>query len=155
MLDPRIYRAGLVAVALAVIVFAFSFDDQPGGAHATLVAGAFNSQYAYNQAGSLAKAYPDRQPGSVDDDDLATQVARTFKNGFTVSTNTYTARTANGDRTLESVIATRTGTVNASIVVTRDESRSVFSIEATNPARSAIRCYAHHRSDLLPLHLFS
>jgi hypothetical protein len=124
MLDPRIYRAGLVAVALAVIVFAFSFDDQPGAAHATLVAGAFDSQYAYNQADSLAKTYPDRQPGSVDDDDLATSIASTFtnddkstKDGFTVSTNTYSARTADGDRTLESVIATRTGTVNASIVV--------------------------------------
>jgi hypothetical protein len=133
MLDPRIYRAGLVAVALAVIVFAFSFQDQPGAAHATLVPDAFNSQYAYTQAKTLATDYPDRQPGSVDDDDLATQIAKMFtndnraiKDAFTVSTNTYTANTAVGVRTLEAVIATRTGTQNGSIVVVapRDESPS-------------------------------
>ena len=31
MLDPRIYRTGLVVVALAVVVLAFSFMDQQGG----------------------------------------------------------------------------------------------------------------------------
>ena len=30
VLDPRIYRTGLVAVALAVIVLAFSLENQPG-----------------------------------------------------------------------------------------------------------------------------
>jgi len=124
MLDPRIYRAGLVAVALAVIVFAFSFEDQPGAAHATLVPDAFNSQYAHSQAIRLAKAYPDRQPGSVDDDDLATAIANAYaaddkstKDAFVVSTDSYSARTADGVRTLESVIATRTGTESGSIVV--------------------------------------
>jgi hypothetical protein len=126
MLDPRIYRAGLVAVALAAIVFAFSFQDEPGAAHARLVPQAYNSQFAYAQTQSLAKTYPDLQPGSVDDNDLAIQVANAFrapKRAFVVSTDTYSAHTTAGTKTLESVTATRTGTENGSIVVVapRDE----------------------------------
>ena len=122
MLDPRIYRAGLVAVALAVIVFAFSFQDQPGAAHATLAPNTFNSQYAYSETNTLASSFPDRRPGSAGDDALAGYVARTFgddgKGGaLTVSTNSYSARTAVGTRTLTNVMATRTGSEDGSIVV--------------------------------------
>ena len=122
MLDPRIYRAGLVAVALAVIVFAFSFQNQPGALQSSLAPDAFNAQYAFGQMRNLSKQYPDRPPGSVADGDLAAFIAGTFshepeKDAFAVSTDTFDAHTAAGTRTLENVIATRTGTENGSIVV--------------------------------------
>jgi Peptidase family M28 len=122
MLDPRIYRAGLVAVALAVIVFAFSFQDQPGAAQSNLVPNAFNSQYAFSETNTLASRYPDRRPGSTGDDALAGYVARTFgddgRNGaFTVSTDSFSARTAVGTRILHNVTATRTGSENGSILI--------------------------------------
>jgi hypothetical protein len=122
MLDPRIYRAGLVAVALAVIVFAFSFQNQPGALQSSLAPDAFNAQYAFGQMRNLAQQYPERPPGSVADDDLAADIAGTFghepeKDAFAVSTDMFDAHTAAGTRTLENVVATRTGTENGSIVV--------------------------------------
>jgi hypothetical protein len=42
MLDPRIYRAALAGVLLAVIVCAFSLGDQPAPARTTLAPDAFS-----------------------------------------------------------------------------------------------------------------
>jgi hypothetical protein len=118
MLDPRIYRAGLVAVVLALIVLAFSLENQPQGAHATLAPAAFNGQYAYGQMQGLANTYPERQPGSIGDSDLAQSVSNSFrKDGFATTTETFSAHTAVGTRTLENVVATRAGLTNGSIVV--------------------------------------
>ena len=64
MLDPRIYRAGLVVAALGLIVLAFSLANQPGGSSSTLAPGAFNGQSAYTSMQALYKKYPARQPGS-------------------------------------------------------------------------------------------
>jgi len=51
MLDPRIYRTGFVAVALAAIVLAFSLQDQPGPLGTTLPPDAFNGQNVYGSYG--------------------------------------------------------------------------------------------------------
>src|ERR1700761_9544528 len=98
MLDPRIYRTGLIAVALAVVVLAFSLQNQPGAANATLTPDAFNAQFALNQTNVWASRYPDRPPGSVQDQDLASEVANNFRqSGFAApATDVYTARTATG-----------------------------------------------------------
>lgn len=118
MLDPRIYRTGLIAVALAVIVLAFSLQNEPPGAHATLTPDAFNAQSALNQTDQWAKRYPSRPPGSVPDQDLASEVASGLHQpGFDVSRDVFTARTATGTNTLENVTATRPGTGNGAIVV--------------------------------------
>ena len=57
MLDPRIYRTGLVVVVLAVIVFAFSLEGQQGGLgmNTTLPPDAFNGLNAYHDMLSLAR----------------------------------------------------------------------------------------------------
>jgi hypothetical protein len=125
MLDGRIYRTGLIAVALALIVLAFSLQNQPAGSRATLSPDAFNAQYAMTQMQRLWRAYPNRRPGSVQDDDLASQVAETLRadGGFTVSLSTFTARTADGTRTLENVTATRPGTSNGTIVIVAPRDR--------------------------------
>ncbi len=118
MLDPRIYRTGLVAVALAVIVLAFSFRDQQGALGTTLAPDAFNGQNAYNNMMTMARNDPIRRPGSAGDDALATEVAQSLgQSGFSVSTDTFTGRTVDGPRTLENVVAVRPGQSSGSIVV--------------------------------------
>ncbi len=118
MLDPRIYRTGLVVVALAVVVLAFSFMDQQGGLSSSLAPDAFNGQNVYTNMKQMAGAYPDRRPGSAGDDALATQVAKSLHQyGFGVSTDAFTGRTADGSQTLENVVATRPGMESGSVVV--------------------------------------
>ncbi|MGI8411321.1 MAG: hypothetical protein ACR2LV_01720 [Solirubrobacteraceae bacterium] len=120
MLDPRIYRTGLVAGALAVIVLAFSLRDQQGALGTTLAPEAFNGQNAYASMTSLARLHPSRRPGSAGDNELAAAVAKSFRrdgNGFAVSTHRFSARTADGTRTLQSVSAVRVGLSPGSIVV--------------------------------------
>jgi hypothetical protein len=121
MLDPRIYRTGLVVVVLAVLVLAFSFENQQGPLSSSLAPDAFNGQNVYNTIKQIAAGDPDRRPGSYGDDALATQVATSFRSygnaGYTVSTDTYSARTADGERTLENVVAVRPGMKSGSVVI--------------------------------------
>ncbi|MGB0091022.1 MAG: hypothetical protein WBP81_00555, partial [Solirubrobacteraceae bacterium] len=93
MLVPRIYRAGLVLVGLAVVVLAFSLVNQQKPLSATLAPDAFNGGAAYSTINRLAATYPYRQPGSDGDDALASEVASSFRrNGLAVSTDTFKAR---------------------------------------------------------------
>ncbi len=118
MLDPRIYRTGLVAVVLAVIVFAFSFQDQQGSLGATLAPDAFNAQNAYRDAINLAQHYRHRQAGSASDDAIAAEIAqRLHANDFSVSNQSFQAPTPSGTRTLRNVIGVRSGVASGSIVV--------------------------------------
>ena len=59
VVDPRIYRAFLVLVAFAVIVFGFSLQDEPGSLGTSIAPGNFFAN-AYSTMTSLA----DRLPGS-------------------------------------------------------------------------------------------
>ena len=54
MLDPRIYRMGLIPVVLAVIVLAFSLGDQPAPLTTTLAPDAYSGQNAYATMSTLA-----------------------------------------------------------------------------------------------------
>jgi hypothetical protein len=127
MLDPRIYRAGLIAVAVGAILLAFSFTNQPGPAGTTLPPEAFNGQNAHRNMLGLAEKFPDRSPGSPDDDALAGAVAKALRrDGFAVTTSSAPAHTAEGTRTLKTVTAVRPGLSSDSIVVVshRDSSGS-------------------------------
>ena len=119
MLDPRIYRTGFVAVALAAIVFAFSLTDQQGPLGTTQPPDTFNGTNAFNTMKSLADKYPNRRPGSFDDNDLATIVKTRLDKlpGFAVSTSWSSGRTVDGNRTLETVTATRAGLASGTIVI--------------------------------------
>jgi hypothetical protein len=118
MLDPRIYRAGFVAVALALVVLAFSLQNQPGSLGTTLPPDAFNGQNAYASMLSVAASDPLRRPGSEGDDALATQVANSLgENGFSVHKSTFTGRTVDGSRTLVNVTAIRPGISTGTILV--------------------------------------
>ena len=65
MLDPRIYRTGLLAVVLGAFVLAFSLYNQQGPSGTTLAPDAFNGQNAYSTMWQLASQYPSRRPGST------------------------------------------------------------------------------------------
>lgn len=113
MLDPRTYRMGLVVVALAVVVLAFSLLNQRAPIGATLAPVAFNGGRAYRTMTSLARRYPNRAPGAAADHEIAGLVARTLeRNRFFVSTRSFKAQTTEGRRTLETVTGVRPGTGN-------------------------------------------
>jgi len=125
MLDPRVYRNGLIVVALAAVVLAFSLQNQPGGLPSTLAPQAFNGATVYNTMEEIRRTWPDRPPGSAADGQrgrpgLASMVAAAFDQDtqqFSVSRTWFTAQTVDGERTLENVIAVRPGTESRSIVI--------------------------------------
>ncbi len=118
MLDPRIYRTGLVVVAVAAVVLAFSLQNQPTGLSSSLAPDAFNGQNVYATMNTIAAGDPDRRPGSAGDYSLAAQVASSLRgNHFSVSTDTFTGASADGTRTLENVVAVRPGMESGSVVI--------------------------------------
>jgi hypothetical protein len=76
MLDPRLYRAALAGVVLAVIVCAFSLSAQPAPVRTTLAPDAFTGARADQELDDLAARYPRRRPGDVQDELLARQDRR-------------------------------------------------------------------------------
>jgi hypothetical protein len=125
MVNPRIYRNALVIVAFAVILFGFSFENQPGPATTTLAPPSLTGTYATMTG--LAAMFPNRRPGSAGDRALARYVAAQLRaDQFEVSTETFIAGTAVGQRRLGTVVATRTGLSPGEIVVVagRDALRS-------------------------------
>jgi hypothetical protein len=134
MLDPRIYRTGLMVVVVAVIVVAFSLGNQAGPLTASLVPDAFNGQNAYNTMQSLAAQYPDRQPGSPGDTAIANYVQQSLtQDGFLISRSRFSAQTVNGRRTIETVTGTLAGTTPGTIVVVAHRD-SVHSSATGSPA---------------------
>jgi hypothetical protein len=129
VLDVRVYRAAFVPALVAVFIAAFSLADRPAPATAPLSADAFDSGTAFgdearpqrNSLNELARTFPSRAPGSVDDDALAGRVAdtlglrdaRTRRSAFQVSRSTVTV----GDGKLQTVVGVRPGLSSRRIVV--------------------------------------
>jgi len=116
MFDGRIYRAALAPLLLVVVIVGFSLTGAATPLHSTLAPDAFDGARAYATLRQLLSAFPDRRPGSVGDGRLATYVAQSLRaqagsagGGFRVSTRSFSARTAEGVRTLTDVIALRSG----------------------------------------------
>jgi hypothetical protein len=127
MLDPRIYRTGLVAVVLAVIVFAFALQGQAGPLTTTLAPDAFNGQNAFANTVSLTREFPRRLAGSAQDDALGQAIARRLRaDSYGVRQQRFTAATPAGPRRLVNVIGTQQGLSSAAIVIVahRDALRS-------------------------------
>jgi hypothetical protein len=120
MLDPRIYRAALAAVLLAIIVCAFSLGDQPAPVRTTLAPDAFTGQRATQELEALASRHPRRRPGDVQDEALAREIAATFRSisdGFSVSSSRALGETIDGERRLTTVIARQAGAPGGGLVV--------------------------------------
>jgi hypothetical protein len=118
MLDGRIYRTGLIVAALALVVLGFSLRNQQSALSPTLSPEVFNGQNVSQEMASIAKNEPNRRPGSIDDDNLATKVLQTFRQyGLNPTTDTFIGRTVDGTRTLENVVGVWPGSQAGSIVV--------------------------------------
>ncbi len=109
---------GLVAVVFAVIVFAFSLQQQRGSLGSTLAPDAFGGSNAFASTTNIAGHFPQRPAGSANDNAIADEVAQDLgRDGFRVSTPSFSAPTPEGTRTLENVIAVRSGITAGTIVV--------------------------------------
>lgn len=120
MLDARIYRAALVPVLLAVIVCAFSLQDQPSPIGTTLAPDAFSGADANRQLKALVAAHPQRRAGDASDAALAQRIADTFRSmgeAYEVSTPSFTGETIDGRRTLTTVLARQIGAPGPELVV--------------------------------------
>jgi hypothetical protein len=118
MLDPRIYRTGLIIAALALVVLAFSLKDQQAALNPTLAPAAFNGENVTAQIAKIAATDPSRRPGSNGDQSLAVTVRNTLDNyGFAPTVDTFMGRTVDGTVPLENVVGVRPGTENGSIVI--------------------------------------
>ncbi|MEA2272440.1 MAG: hypothetical protein QOI98_1148 [Solirubrobacteraceae bacterium] len=124
MLDPRIYRVGLIPVVLAFVVVAFSLGERPRPIRTTSPPDAFSGPRAFTGLGDLtglrrlAKDFPNRRPGSRDDARLADRVAAALRRDrFRVRTRKFSAETIDGTRRLKTVIAERAGRSSRRIVV--------------------------------------
>jgi len=129
VLDVRVYRAAFVPALVAMFMAAFSLADRPAPATSPLAADAFDVAVAFgdgtrprrNSLNELARAFPQRSPGSVGDERLADRVARvlgqregrTRRAAFEV---TRRSRPAGGEA-LETVVGVRPGLSSRRIVV--------------------------------------
>lgn len=118
MLDPRIYRTGLIIAALALVVLAFSLKDQQTALSPTLAPSAFSGENVSAKMATLAQTDPSRRPGSAGDESLAVTVRNTFDHyGFAPTVDTFPGRTVDGTVPLENVVGMRPGTETGSIVI--------------------------------------
>ena len=123
MADPRLYRAALIPVLFALVLVAFSLENRPRPLRSALAPDAFTGDRAFDRAygagASLAGRFPDRRPGSLGDERLADLVERQFRDvrGFRVRTTVHDGETIDGRRSLRTVIAERSGTIDDRIVV--------------------------------------
>ncbi len=126
MLDPRIYRTGLVIAALALVVLAFSLKDQQTALNPTLAPSAFNGQNVAAKMANIAQLDPSRRPGSDGDQSLAVTIRNTLaqygfggggSDGSAPTVDTFTGRTVDGTVPLENVVGMRPGTESGSIVI--------------------------------------
>jgi Peptidase family M28 len=119
MLDPRIYRAGLVPIVLAVIVAAFALNDRPRPIGTTLEPDAFSGARAGQDLDGWARRFPDRRAGDTGDAQLAATLARAFRRlgSYQVSAPSFRAETADGKRQLTTVIARQVGGPGPGLVV--------------------------------------
>jgi Peptidase family M28 len=119
MLDPRIYRAALLPVLLALIVGAFSLSDRPRPIGTTLQPDAFSQQRAMADLDALSARFPARRPGDSGDAAMAAQLAAAFRGmrSYQVSTPSFEGETVDGTRRLTSVIARQVGAPGPGLVI--------------------------------------
>lgn len=122
MIDPRIYRAALIAVLLAFVLLAFSLENRPQPMRTPLAPDAFQGDRAfaraYESGEGLSERFADRRPGSDGDNRFAAEIASQMRSaGFRVRTVRHDGDTIDGRQTLRTVIARRPGTIDEQIVV--------------------------------------
>ncbi|MDX6656483.1 MAG: hypothetical protein QOH62_1276 [Solirubrobacteraceae bacterium] len=125
MFDPRLYRAALAPVLFALILAAFSLENQPRPIRTTLAPDAFQGPRAFTDLQHMADRYLHRRPGDASDELLARRVAQELGGAglpggprpFTVRMTRLRGETIDGERPLVNVIASRAGAPGPQIVV--------------------------------------
>jgi hypothetical protein len=113
-----VYRAGLIPALLALVVAAFSLREPPRPLTAQLAPDSFSGTRAVAGLRGLAKAVPERRPGSDGDTALADIVKRDLRgSGFAIRETRKDAPTVDGKQELVTVVGTRAGRSNRRIVV--------------------------------------
>jgi hypothetical protein len=117
VLDLRLYRVTLLPFVIGVVIVAFSLHTGPTALSGSQPGARFDGQQANAVMTTLASGGGDPAPGSPRDDALARQIASqqspygvaraNFQSVRIVRTN---AQTTAGERTIETVVATRFGT---------------------------------------------
>jgi hypothetical protein len=143
VLDLRLYRVTLLPFAIVLIVAAFSLHPRPTALANTLPQQTFDGAGLAQKMTQLAALYPDRTPGSAADNALAAALAtKSPPNGFAskafpgLSVVRANVETTSGERSIRTVIASRSGT-GAGIALIADRggaqqgSPAAFSATAT------------------------
>ena len=142
MTDPRLYRAALVPVLLALVLLGFSLENRPRALTTTLAPDAFAGDRAFDRAygsGGLADRFADRRPGSLGDERLADlAVAQMREAGFRVRSIVHEGETIDGKRSLRTIVAERTGTVDERVVVVAHRDAAAPRAEAELSATAAL-----------------
>jgi hypothetical protein len=115
VIEPRVYRAAFVPALLATVLAMFSLESRPHPLGQGLAADVlFDGNLAGQVARTIARANPDRRPGSAGDRGTAKFVADTLaRRGFAVQRERFSA----ADKELENVVARRAGSSRRQIVV--------------------------------------
>jgi len=115
MIEPRIYRAALLPVLLAVVLVMFSLENQPRPLAQGLAADAlFDGATGLAILRDIVAQAPDRRPGSAGNAAIAGRVAAEFRrSGFSTTTDDF----SKGGHDLQNVIARRPGASRRQIVV--------------------------------------
>jgi hypothetical protein len=121
MINPRLYRAALAPIVVAVILAAFSLQDLPLPLVTNAAPDAFQAAATTSTLNRLAARYPLRRPGSAADDAMAREIASDLRaSDYRVRTLRTSTQTADGERTVSTVMGTRLGGPGAQIVVVAD-----------------------------------
>jgi hypothetical protein len=159
MLSPRLYRAALVPVAIALAIAAFSLGGRTSPLTSTLAPDAFEGGRALADTRALAGAYPQRRAGSPVDHALAAHIAAMLGGlggsaggGFSVRIAHTSGQTLDGERALETVIAQRPGSTGESpilIVAHRDAAGrgSAAEMSATGTLIELARVFASRETE--------
>ncbi len=123
MLNPRLYRAALAPIVVAVILAAFSLQDLPPPVATTQAPDAFQRTAATDNLDRLSQ-FSSRRPGSPGDDAMAATIAASLRRdgSYAVRTLSASMQTVDGERTVKTVIATRAGGLGAQIVIVANRS---------------------------------
>ncbi|KKK59359.1 hypothetical protein LCGC14_3035180, partial [marine sediment metagenome] len=121
------YRTALLPALLVVVVVMFSLDEHPAALVPALAPEAFSEQGADTTARELIDRFPDRRPGSDDDEAAAELVRGRFESlGFETSRDRFEAPVKGEDVTMTNVQGTLRGPSDRQVVLLahRDAGRS-------------------------------
>jgi hypothetical protein len=118
VVDLRIYRAAFVATLVAVLVVMFSLQERPAPLSAPIAPDAFKGELAHADTAQVLKLYPDRLPGSENDDALGSFVeARFHALGFQTSRDRFDGQFDGNDVQLSNVAGVLNAPSDRQVVV--------------------------------------